>query len=393
LYEAVLHYNQFVRRYCQRTGATLVDLFNAYRPESYRAMPDMFGDPAHPRAELYPALARCTERALASRLPARAGAAPRPHVAATSPGSSQMPRRFFGLGARRHRRPERPVIGAAVDPIRRVRYATRAAIPALQDFAVNYYNNHTSRLIPNTEVWVGDECWLKIDSLGCKGEEIDRAAPTIGIFGDSTVWGGGPDRHKADSWPRHVRVPGYQVLNAGIDDSSVPLMEQGYETLRAAVNMPVVVLGGHWAIVPATEREWRMLFDAFRRDHALAICTLPVALTGECAERGLEALIEGRAAAATRFRPWGTWPATPDETASLFGAVLRYNEFVRSYCAETGAVPIDLFQAYRPGGYDEVPVMFWDPVHARCLLYPALGACASEALAAGMGVARVERAA
>lgn len=397
VYDALLRYNDFVRRYCERTGAILIDLFNVYRPESYRAMPDMFMDPSHPLPALYPALARRLADALAPRLPARteqgehglAGMTGTP--ASPVRGRRLLPGRMSAwIDGVRAGRPTRAT--APTDRIRRVRYPEGAQFPALQDFQINYFNNRTRRLIPNTEVWVGAERWLKINALGCKGEDVDPKAPTIGFFGDSTVWGGGPDRHKTDAWPLHVDVPGYQVLNGGVERAGLPIIEQRYEELREAVNMPAVVLGGSWQIVAEGERQWRMFFDAFRRGHLLAICSLPTALTQECGERGLDPLVRGEHAAAERFRPWKT-ETTPETTASLFDAVLRYNEFVRAYCAETGSVLIDLFHAYRPEDYAHVPVMFRDPIHPRYPLYPTLGRCASGALAGALGMTAAERAA
>ncbi|MBI2189248.1 MAG: SGNH/GDSL hydrolase family protein [Acidobacteria bacterium] len=398
MYDALLHYNDFVRRYCRRTGAILIDLFTVYRPESYEAMPDMFEDPAHARPQLDPVLARQVEHALAMHVPARSDRGRPPDaptalrdsptaVTGTSAwrarGRGRLPERIRawidGLRPSDARR-ERAVVPTA-DRIRRIRYPQGTRFPALQDFRINYFNNQTSRPIPNTEVWVGAERWLKINALGCKGEDVTPAAPTIGVFGDGTVWGTGPGIHGSEAWPQYVHVPGHQVLNGGTEDGRLPFIEQRYEKLRAAVNMPAVVLGGSLQSLTDSERQWRWFFDAFQRDHFLAICTLPTALTRECADRGLDPLIRSEHAGPEPFRPWDGWPTTPERTAALFDTVLRYNDFVRGYCAETGSVLIDLFEACRPEDYEHIPVMFRDAMHPRHALYPVFGRCASEALA------------
>jgi len=250
------------------------------------------------------------------------------------------------------------------------------------DYQVNYLNYRSGWLIPNTEVWVGNELRMRINSLGCKGVEIEPTRGVIAFFGDSTTFG-----TNLDAWCFHVGVPGYQALNAGIEGHDLVRICARYRQLRERVVFDAVVVGGSWHNLvynDYSERFWSGAFELLRSgDHLTALCTLPTAYNEACCARGLDDLIGGRAGG-KRFSAWKSWPTTPEKTREAFEAVLRYNDFVRGYCARTGAVLIDLFEVWRPTAYDDVAYEFTDPVHARPDLYPRLGRRAYEALVSAL---------
>ena len=266
---------------------------------------------------------------------------------------------------------------------RRVQFPGDTTFDVYTEFQINYMNYLTGCLIPNTEVRVGDERWMQVNSLGCKGEELDPGLGTIGFFGDSATFGMALSRHAADRWPFHARIHGYQALNAAVEGHCFERISARYAELSARVDLAAVVVGGTWhnlAYNESGEQAWASFLARFEGARVLAICTLATSLVPESCERGLDDLIAGRAGR-TPFLPWGDWPATAAKTREAYEAVLRYNAFVRRYCRRTGAVLIDLFNAYRPASYEEMPDMFRDPAHALPDLYPRLGRCVREALA------------
>ncbi len=261
---------------------------------------------------------------------------------------------------------------------RRVFLPEGARFEDFSDYQVNYLNYRSGWLIPSTEVWVGKELRMRINSLGCKGAELEPTRGVIAYFGDSTTFGA-----NLDAWAFHVGVPGYQALNAGIEGHDLVRICARYRQLREKVEFDAVVVGGSWHNLvynDHSERFWSGAFELLRSgDHFTALCTLPTAYNEACCARGLDDLIAGRAGGKP-FSAWKSWPTTPEKTREAFEAVLRYNDFVRGYCARTGAALIDLFEVWRPTAYDDVADEFTDPVHARLDLYPRLGRRAYEAL-------------
>lgn len=257
-----------------------------------------------------------------------------------------------------------------------VRYPAGTTFADYIEYQVNYVNYRTGWHIPGTELWIGDECRLRINTLGCKGPDLDPALGTIAYFGDSTVFG-----LWSDGWPFHVDVPGYQTLNTAVEGHCFNRMITRFRDLGARVPLDAVVVGGTWHNLLYNEHgehAWAMFMGRFESAAPLAVCTLPTALTSECCARGLEPLVRG--ATGKAFRAWGTMDTDPAQTTRVYDAAMRYNAFVRRYCRVSGAILIDLYDVYRPPTYDAVPDMFEDPVHARAALYPQLAARARACL-------------
>lgn len=267
--------------------------------------------------------------------------------------------------------------------IRLVQYPVGTRFEAYTDFQVNYLNYRSGWPIRNTEVWVGDDLWMKTNSIGCKGRDLDPDAGVIGFFGDSSIFGMAFDRRAADSWPSHVSLPGYQVLNAAVEGHAFDRICARYAELRRQVDFSAVVIGGTWHNLvynDCSEDAWLSSFTQFSGAHVLAICTLPTSLIPASSERGIDDLIQGRAGRQP-FLAWGDWDTSAAGSRAAYEGVLRYNQFVRRYCRKTGAILVDLHSVYRPASYDDLPDMFLDPAHARPELYPALAECVNRALA------------
>jgi hypothetical protein len=262
---------------------------------------------------------------------------------------------------------------------RRVQLPAGARFDDYTDYQVSYMNYRSGWLIPGTEVWIGDDLQVRINEVGCKGPELTPGVPVIGVFGDSTTFGMGPD-----SWPAHIHVPGYQPLNCAVEGHDLARLLERYTRLREQVDLAAVVIGGSWHNLVYNRHDapfWTATLDAFGTDRPVAVCTLSTALVPECCERGLDAAIAAIYGDNNRFLPWGTWPTTPDKTRELYEGVMRYNDFVRAYCARKGRILIDLYKAYRPACYEQLGEQFTDPAHQRSSLYPTLGKAASATLA------------
>lgn len=280
--------------------------------------------------------------------------------------------------------------GVATVEIRRVELPPGTCADADTDYQVSYLNHRKGQLIPNTEVWVGDELLVKINSLGCKGEELDPQLGTIGFFGDGTTFGVAGASLR-DGWPFHVSIHGYQPLNAGVERHAFDLVCARYDELKTKVNLAAVVVGGSWHNLVCNEKgdqAWRKFLQRFSDARHLALCTIPTAFNPDSSKYGIEDIVTPEAASdhapagfgRKTFRPWADWPTNASKSREAYDAVLRYNALVRRYCRETGAALIDLFYVYRPACREEMRDKFVDPVHARAELYPAFGQCARNVL-------------
>lgn len=262
--------------------------------------------------------------------------------------------------------------------IRRIQLPADVRFDDYTDYQGNYVNYRTGWLIPNTEVWIGTELAMKINALGCKGQDPAPGVPVIGVFGDSTTFGVG-----MDSWPFHIQVPGYQPLNCGVEGHELARLIQRYGQIKNAVDLAAVVVGGSWhnLVYNRTDEDyWAASLDQFGNDRLVAVGTLSTALVPACCELGLDGAIAAVYPNNQRFVSWGTWPTTPEKTRELYDGVMRYNDFVRAYCERSGRVLVDLYNVYRPESYAAIGEHFMDPAHQRASLYPMLGTAIANAI-------------
>jgi len=262
---------------------------------------------------------------------------------------------------------------------RHVLYPVGVKFADYVDFQINFLNYRTGLLIPNTEVWIGDRLTMRINSLACKGEELDPALTTIGIFGDSAIFGS-----ETDAWPFHLDIPGYQTLLTAVEGHDFTRMQERFVELRAKVKFEAVVVAGSWHNLAYNRHDevyWNDVFDSFcGKEHKTAFCTLPAGIDEYACEHGIDHWI-AKGAKGKRFAGWGSWPTNAEKMREIYTGLLRYNAFVRRYCKAFGAVLIDLFEAYRPGDPEVLASGFHDPCHPRPEIYGRLAGVAREALA------------
>ncbi len=261
---------------------------------------------------------------------------------------------------------------------RRVQYPADVRFADFTDFQINYLNYRTGNLIPDTELWIGDELKVRINSLGCKGEELNPALGVVAVFGDSAVFGS-----ELDAWPFHMRIPGYQSLLTAVEGHDFKRIYERFQELQSKVSIDAVVVAGSWHNLAYNRHDevyWNEMFDSFcGKGRKTALCTLPAGINEESCNRGIDHLISG-GARGRAFAPWGWWPTSPEKTREIYTSLLRYNACVRRYCKAFGAILIDLFEAYQPADSEELASNFFDPCHPRPELYPVLAAVARKAL-------------
>jgi hypothetical protein len=261
---------------------------------------------------------------------------------------------------------------------RRVLYPAGVRFADFADFQINYLNYRTGNLIPNTELWIGDELKVRINSLACKGEELDPDLGVIGVFGDSAVFGS-----ETDAWPFHLAIPGYQALLTAVEGHDFKRMYERLQELQGKVRFDTVVVAGSWHNLAYNRHDevyWNEMFDAFcAKGHKTALCTLPAGIDEDACERGIDHWIAS-GAKGLDFAPWGWWPTSAEKTREIYTGLLRYNACVRRYCKAFGTILIDLFEAYRPADAEELASGYFDPCHPRPAIYPILAAVARKAL-------------
>jgi len=245
--------------------------------------------------------------------------------------------------------------------------------PEVDAVSIRYYYLHArdGALIPNSKIYADGALNYEINSLGCKGVEIDPSKPTIGIFGDSATFGIG-----LDSWVQRIKIPGYQILNAGVGGWSMDRVIDKSLDLSSRINLVGVVVytGWHNIIYGETgEDYWRSQLDRLSNIPFVAHVNIATSLIEEAVERGIEELMErGSREKSTAYYHWGTIQLTKENIRLLLNGINRFNSFLGSYVAETGRHLLDLKNLLLIERYDDMPKYFFDPGHMRVSSYPKI---------------------
>jgi len=308
---------------------------------------------------------------------------------------SPNPKRFFKRGLVR-----------MID-VRKIELENDRVFHSFREWQNLYLSGPPDFLIPNTEIWKDKRLILKINSLGCKGEELVPDVPVVGIFGDSTVFG---VSMSPESWPGAVSLPGHQVLNVGVEGLPIERSLARFQRLSEKVAFHTVVLCPGWhnifygntgekfwrRVLGAYSRKngnrrekfWRGVLDRFSDKHTLALCSIPTCLTEECKEKGVESLLcsdvsrgdfssyfeyNTESLEKDYFNFWCRVEPTKNNVATILDGVQSYNAFIESYCSEKGHIFIDLCSFMQPSTYTEIPTEFFDVCHFRPRAYKKVG--------------------
>jgi hypothetical protein len=257
-------------------------------------------------------------------------------------------------------------------------------------FQSNFMDQKAGRLIPSTDLFIGQQLIFSTNSLGCKGEEPD-GRPVVAFFGDSVTQG-----INIDSFCRRVSIPGYQSLNAGIEGSPIERSMEVCLELHAKRPLACAVIhpGWHNLIYGGnSEAFWEEQFDRLSDLPLVAHFTLVADMNDEVLERGYQPFFRGAPPAPSRSRklfakrekadpyffddqysPWFLDYADKEQLLNFKQQLDRFNTFIRRYCAERNRPLIDLAPVLAPQTYDEVSTKFFDLIHPRMKSYALIGA-------------------
>jgi hypothetical protein len=246
----------------------------------------------------------------------------------------------------------------------------------------------TGFLLPRTTIWSGDELMIRTNSLGCRGDEVEPGRPVIAFFGDSTTLGviGTAGGLVGESWVDHVELPGYAIVNAGVEGLQMHHVHRRYASLRPRVPLACAVFytGWHNLIYGVrTPEYWEESLQSFlSRDHRTMICTLPSPLLPEMRTRGIEPLLNESPEASIVDDYFNFWGDVDHERwlVELIDAYERFNAHVIDFCRRTETPLIDLRGFLYPDDYETATRDFFDVCHVRPSVYPKLGAFMSTEL-------------
>jgi hypothetical protein len=246
----------------------------------------------------------------------------------------------------------------------------------------------TGFLVPRTTIWSGGDLLIRTNSVGCRGDELEAGKPVIAFFGDSTTLGVIGTSHGPDgsSWTEHVDLPGYAVLNAGVEGLQMATVARRYESVLRNVPLVCAVFYTGWHNLIYNERSeeyWeRCLRSYLSREHITVLCTLPSPLLPEMRRRGIIPLLNEQPEAAITdvyFNFWGEWdPSVWLE--EILDAHERFNAYLLDFCRRTETPLIDLRGFMYPDDYETATREFFDICHFRPRVYSKVGSFMSDEL-------------
>jgi hypothetical protein len=236
----------------------------------------------------------------------------------------------------------------------------------------------TGFMLPRTTIWNGDELMIAVNSLGCRGPEVDPGLPVVAFLGDSTTMGlvGTAGGQKGESWVQYVDLPGYAVLNGGVEGLEMGAVRRRYEALRSHIPLTCAVFYVGWHNLIYNERTpeyWEENLQSFlSSDHQTVLCSLATPLLPEMRERGIGPLVNESPEANITDDFFHFWRGkdTDESLVELIDAHKRYNAYLTEFCTRTGTPLIDLDAFLRPESYDEATRDFFDVCHFRPRVLP-----------------------
>ena len=247
-----------------------------------------------------------------------------------------------------------------MDQVKRYIFPKRNALrqnPRLRSL----YTDENNQYIPNTEFTTGDIV-LKINSLGCIGPEIKSEVPTIAFFGDCQVVGRGDD-----SWINHLKIDGYQILNAAMDGANYERVLQKCTFLKkhgVKFDLMVVCLG--WPEVlngHNEEGEWLALLEQLNKEGRLIMCTPFCSILEECRTRGLIEHSCGRFGLNFGFMSELGGNPSPKVVSNLLDRFNALSNCIREFCSKNQIPLIDFNREFQPKSYETITDHFNDPIH------------------------------
>lgn len=226
------------------------------------------------------------------------------------------------------------------------------------DYQMNYMNYRDWRVIPSSDIYIGEQHYYQSNCYGCQGPEIVEGRPVIGVFGDSVIHGAA-----GDSFVHHLRIDGYETLNAGVEGLILPWTVDRFFELRDQVQLACALVHTGWHNLLYNERGedyWAAQLDRIAGVPLIAHFTLVADIS--------EAIVEpGYASVVGVLEGYGRWHGANLENAEGRRAVKdeidAFNRFMRRYCHERGRLLIDLEAVMAPKSVEELGRRYVDFVH------------------------------
>ncbi len=234
-----------------------------------------------------------------------------------------------------------------------------------EQYQQNYLNLATHDLIPSTEVYSGDRLVHLTNSLGFKGEELVPDRPIIAFFGDSVVQGVG-----AISFVDFVRIEPFQMLNGGVEGSTLEMSVARFQRAREKVDIACAVLHPGWHNLiygNNNEEHWRAEFEKFSGVPLIAHIRLTGDQCSDSVEHGYGALC---GADYTQIHSVLELKRGREKVRET---IARFNAFQDAFCREHGRPVITLEKLLAPRDMSEVAKHFSDFGHPRPQYYRAIG--------------------
>jgi len=258
------------------------------------------------------------------------------------------------------------------------------------DYPIKYVNmqrlymDTNGFLKPNTELWdENDSLRIRVNSLGCKNNEINDHEPIIAFFGDSTTMG---LNVKNDSWVNHVKLKGFQNLNAAVEGWNMDMCLSKCRELTSKINLDkiVVYVGWHNIIYNNTsENYWEsVLLEFASKTKELYVCTMATSLIDDFETVNISDYLTGISSDTIDSKDkdyeddywfWGNMTPSNENCKLIIRNIKRYNEFVKNFCTKHNFHIIDLHEFMKPKSLKEIKIDYFDLCHFRESSYPKIG--------------------
>ena len=244
------------------------------------------------------------------------------------------------------------------------------------DYQMNYMNYRDWRIIPSSDIYIGEQHYYQSNAYGCQGPDIAEGRPVVGVFGDSVIHGAA-----GDSFVHHLDLKGCETLNAGIEGLILPWTVDRFFELRDRVPMACALVHTGWHNLLYNERGpdyWTAQLDRIQGVPLIGHFTLVADLSEAIVEAGYSTVVGVR-------EGYGLWHAgnldTRDGRRRVKDEIDTFNRFIADYCRSRGRVLIDLEPIMAPKSVEELGERYVDFVHPSPAAYDLIARAIESALA------------
>jgi hypothetical protein len=235
------------------------------------------------------------------------------------------------------------------------------------DFQMNYMNYRDWRLIPSSDVYVGETRYYQSNAYGCQGPDIVPGRPVVAVFGDSVVHGAA-----GDSFVHHLGIDGYETLNAGIEGLILSRIVDRFLELQGRVPMACALVHTGWHNLLYNQNGpdyWAAELDRIQGPPVIGHFKLVADLSQAVVDAGYGDVFE-------RKPEYSLWYAgdftTPEGRGKVLEAIAAFNIFIEDYCRSRGRVLIDWVDLLAPKSAEDVGERFVDFLHPTPAAYDTM---------------------